>query len=157
MEEDEEVDAMDVEEEEPENYMPPPVTRGPFAVPARPLGKFMTPQAPRQADFGLPKNRTRGHVRYSVGGFTPGGIYGTATPGPSGVGTASGPRRVRVVEPWRVSEITVPLNDAQEEEQNYAAEESFVPPSTPRRDEPLSPSKRERLTEEERKVRITAS
>ena len=150
----EDADAMDVEDkEEPESAMPPPTARGPFAVPSRPLGKFMTPQVARQADFGLPRNKSRGHVRYSVGGFTPGGIYGTATPGPSGMGTASGPRRVRVVEPWKVGEITVPLNDADEHEQEDEEEnETPAAPSTPQRVPPISPSKRERLTEEERKV-----
>lgn len=150
---------MDVEEEEEEEFtMPPPTARGPFVVPSRPLGKFMTPQVARQADFGLSRKKSLGHVRYSVGGFTPGGIYGTATPGPAGMGTASGPRRVRVVEPWRVDEITVPLNDADEHDQEYVERsEPPVVPSTPQRGTPMSPSKRERLTEGERKVGLLPS
>lgn len=152
---------MDVEEEEepqpePEPVMPPPFSRGPFAVPNRPLGKFMTPQVPRQADFGT-KNISRSHVRYSVGGFTPGGIYGTgvaATPGPSNAGV-SGPRRVRVVEPWKVNDITVTLNDTKEESREEVYEKDQEPLGTPHRRGSVSPTKRERLTEEERKVSRT--
>lgn len=122
----------------------------------------MTPQAPRQIDFGGMKNKSRSHVRYSVGGFTPGGIYGAGTV-PSTPGSShgfSGPRRVRVVEPWKVDEITVPLNDAEEQKQEEVQEsETSVPGwlATPRRNVPLSPSKRERLSEEERKVRYVTA
>ena len=153
---------MEVYEEElphPEPLMPPPTStiRGPFAVPQRPLGKFMTPQAPRHVDFGVPKNKSRSHVRYSIGGFTPGGIYGqvTAPSTPGSLHGISGPRRVRLVEPWKVGEITVPLNDSEEQKQEEPEEsETTVPDwlATPGRGVPLSPSKRERLSEEERKV-----
>ncbi|EKM56665.1 uncharacterized protein PHACADRAFT_207862 [Phanerochaete carnosa HHB-10118-sp] len=156
-------DTIEVEEEEESQYeppMPPPAmpSRGPFAVPQKPLGKFMTPQAPRQIDFGGMKSKSRSHVRYSVGGFTTGGIYGTGTV-PSTPGSShgfSGPRRVRVVEPWKVDEITVPLNDAEEQKEETQQSETSAPgwPATPRRNVPLSPSKRERLSEEERKAII---
>ena len=154
---------MEMEEEEPVHEMPPPTTtsRGPFAVPQRSLGKFMTPQAPRNVNCDGMRNKSRGHVRYSVGGFTPGGIYGTgtvpSTPGPSH-GT-SGPRRVRVVEPWKVDEITVPLNDAEEHEEETRDGEFSAPglPGTPRREVPQSPTKREKLSEEERKVMLSNS
>ncbi|GJE86346.1 FHA domain-containing protein [Phanerochaete sordida] len=156
----EDEDAMDLEEAENhyEPPMPPPVTtvRGPFAVPQRSLGKFMTPQAPRQGTFAGFKSKSRGHARYSVGGFTPGGIYGTGsipeTPGSShGI---SGPRRVRLVEPWKVDEITVPLNDADEHQQEEQEEEPSAPRwlGTPRREALQSPSKREKLSEAERKA-----
>ena len=117
----------------------------------------MTPQVSRQADFGGLKNRPRSHVRYSVGGFTPGGIYGAAAtshPGPSNIGGASGPRRVRVVEPWKIDEITVPLNEVREGAiEDEGSEEIAATVSTPQRGIPMSPSKRERLTEEEKKAR----
>lgn len=152
---------MDIEEEEEsEPIMAPPAPRAPFSIPNRPLGKFMTPQVPRQADFGGPKNKSHSHIRYSVGGFTPGGIYGAAAtgmPDPSGSGYPSGPRRVRVVEPWKVGEITVPLNDSHEQEQEEEMEtetEVVASMSTPQRGMPMSPSKRERLTEDERKVSV---
>lgn len=116
----------------------------------------MTPQAPRHANFGARQNKSRSHVRYSVGGFTPGGIYGgaaTLTPGPSQGHGVSGPRRVRLVEPWKVSDITVPLNDHEEQPQEEHREEEEVNlMGTPRRTVPLSPSKRERISEEERKA-----
>ena len=121
----------------------------------------MTPQAPRRVDFGLMKNKSRSHVRYSVGGFTPGGIYGTATPGPStAFGGASGPRRVRVVEPWKVTDITVPLKDTEDtelerENENEKTGSGWL--GTPKRNISASPSKRERLSEEERQVKLMIS
>ena len=151
---------MDVEEEEPGPSVPP-TTHGLFAAPARPLGKFMTPQVSRQADFGVPKNKSRSHVMYSGGGFTPGGIYGaasTGTPGPSNIGSASGPRRVRLVEPWKIGDITVPVDDDHEGgDEVERGQENIAPLSTPKRGTSMSPSKRERLTEEERKVRMLPS
>ena len=87
------------------------------------LGNFMTPQVPRT---------TREHVRYSVGGFTVGGIRGDVA--------ASGPRRVKLVEPWKVNEIVVPVKEELKEEE---AGNPF-----------LSPAKRERISEEERNVSV---
>lgn len=151
---------MDIEEDEvykpePEPMMHLPPTRG------RALGKFMTPQAPRHVDFGLPRNKSRGHVRYSVGGFTPGGIHGAGVEPLAEPSTASGPRRVRVVEPWKVADITVPLRgegeSGKEEREKEAESDRDVGAwlATPRRGVPASPSKREKLSEEERKVRFS--
>lgn len=91
--------------------------------PPRPLGRFMTPQ--------LPRTMSVREARMSLGGH----------------GADAGPRRVRVVAPWKVSEIEVP-NPVKEEENSVPSSSTLVPPSTPR-----SPTKREKLTEEEREVR----
>lgn len=87
------------------------------------LGNFMTPQVPRT---------TKEHVRYSVGGFTAGGIRGDVA--------VSGPRRVKLVEPWKVNEIVVPVKEELKEEEGG---NPF-----------LSPAKRERISEEERNVSV---
>ena len=78
----------------------------------------MTPQPDRI-------ERQKGFVRYSAGGSTSGG------------GPGAGPRRVKIVEPWKVSDIIV---GKKEEEQ----EQPQMPPATP--------VKRERLTEQEKQV-----
>jgi hypothetical protein len=155
-------DVMDIEEDdvykpEPQHLMPPPPARG------RTLGKFMTPQAPRHVDFGLPRSKSRGHVRYSIGRFTPGGIHGTGEEPIAGPSTASGPRRVRVVEPWKVQDITVPLRDQGESGEQEREKETETERdrdmggwlATPGRGVPTSPSKREKLSEEERKVKFS--
>ncbi len=90
--------------------------------PPRPLGHFMTPQ--------LPRTMSVREARMSLGGH----------------GADTGPRRVRVVAPWKVSEIEVP-NPVKEEESSAPSSSSLVPPSTPR-----STTKREKLSEEEREV-----
>lgn len=157
------------------------------------LGHFMTPQISRHHNRPVPStvytSRTSGHpyARYSVGGFTPGGIHGAmAAPAPipqgrvslaraevDGTPRTSGPRRVRLVEPWRVEDIVVeeqqddgedvkeddrdlvvPLKDADEDEKEDISDAQHeenvdIPmPMTPGR------AKREKLSEEERKVRI---
>lgn len=87
--------------------------------PQRALGNFMTPQIPRSAH----------HPRLSLG-----------------VAPQTGPRRVRVVAPWKVGEVEIPT--AVKEENNVQVTASApAPPSTPR-----SPVKKEKLTEEEREV-----
>lgn len=91
--------------------------------PPRPLGHFMTPQ--------LPRTMSVREARMSLGGH----------------GADTGPRRVRVVTPWKVSEIEVP-NPVKEEESSVPSSSTLAPPSTPR-----SPTKREKLSEEEREVR----
>ncbi|TCD68785.1 hypothetical protein EIP91_009798 [Steccherinum ochraceum] len=85
------------------------------AASAPPLGNFMTPQMPRIS---------RNPARYSLGGFTSGGPAG------------SGPRRVKLVDPWKVNDIVVPIKEEVKEED---AANPFI-----------SPTKKERLTEEER-------
>ncbi|KAL4253373.1 hypothetical protein ABKN59_003888 [Abortiporus biennis] len=101
-----------------------------------PLGNFMSPQVQR------PSPSKRDHIRYSVGGFTAGGIRGLNS---NNVSTAtSGPRRVKMVEAWRVNDLVVPepeLQGTKKEEQH----EAVLPPS---------PTKREKLSEEERKAII---
>ncbi|KAI0634344.1 hypothetical protein C8Q77DRAFT_1055902 [Trametes polyzona] len=86
----------------------------------RPLGRFMTPQ--------LPRTMSVKEARMSLGG----------------AGADVGPRRVRVVPPWKVSEIEVPTEVKEEEAPQPSA---AAPPSTPR-----SPIKREKLSEEEREA-----
>ncbi|KAI0672231.1 hypothetical protein C8Q78DRAFT_1137757, partial [Trametes maxima] len=89
--------------------------------PVRPLGRFMTPQ--------LPRTMSAREARLSLGG-----------------GPDAGPRRVRVVAPWKVSEIQVPTA-VKEEEAGSSQTSVGAPPSTPR-----SPTKREKLSEEEREA-----
>ena len=89
------------------------------AEPQRALGQFMSPQIPRIAH----------RPRLSLG-----------------VAPDTGPRRVRVVAPWKVSEIQVPTTVKEEGTDNVSAG-AVAPPSTPR-----SPVKREKLTDEEREV-----
>ncbi|KAI0767349.1 hypothetical protein C8Q74DRAFT_1355372 [Fomes fomentarius] len=87
--------------------------------PQRALGNFMTPQIPRSAY----------HPRLSLG-----------------VAPQTGPRRVRVVAPWKVGEVGIPT--VVKEENNVQVTASApAPPSTPR-----SPVKKEKLTEEEREA-----
>ncbi|KAI0922850.1 hypothetical protein AcV5_009721 [Taiwanofungus camphoratus] len=101
--------------------------------PARPLGRFMTPQAPTAF------HRPSAHIRYSVGGFMPGGV-------------GTGPRRVRVVAPWKVTDLVVPLNGSgvKEEEEtgevDAAKEKEVIPGSEG------TPARRQRLSEEERQA-----
>ncbi len=186
-------------------YSPPRIASQPVVTPPTPrlhiqpqarsphksmTGPFMTPQVPR--------GRSRGPVRYSVGGFTPGGIHGAHLPQPplgglgmagssstsrasvgmrqeGPVGWGSGPRRVRLVERWKVEDIVVPVagqtsesdgsrefrhygeggedNIDEDEENRPSAYESFdqaiaSPPSTPMR-------QKEKLSEEERQVSPT--
>ncbi|PSS34226.1 hypothetical protein PHLCEN_2v1736 [Hermanssonia centrifuga] len=195
------------EEEDDENvqitYSSPRIASQPVVTPPTPrlhiqpqarsphktmTGPFMTPQVPR--------GRSRGPVRYSVGGFTPGGIHGAHLPQPplGGLGMAgssstsrasvgmrqdgsvggwgSGPRRVRLVEPWKVEDIVVPVagqgsesdgsrefghqgengedNMDEDEENRPSAYESVdqaiaSTPSTPMR-------RKEKLSEEERQA-----
>ncbi|KAI0649854.1 hypothetical protein C8Q79DRAFT_900791 [Trametes meyenii] len=87
----------------------------------RPLGRFMTPQ--------LPRTFSAREARLSLGG-----------------GPDAGPRRVRVVAPWKVSEIQVPTA-VKEEDTSGSQTNGGPPPSTPR-----SPTKREKLSEEEREA-----
>ena len=92
------------------------------AEPSRPLGQFMTPQIPKISR----------QPRLSLGPGAP----------------DAGPRRVRVVAPWKVSEIQVPTTVKEEGAPGPSAN-TPVPPSTPR-----SPAKREKVTDEEREVRV---
>lgn len=120
-----ELEDMDVEPSHPPSYsqstasLPRRTTpRAPSKSPRRQhptVTRFMTPQVSRISSAG---GRQRGRVaRYSVGGFTPGGIYGASTVPPLQVGGSggggegirqSGPRRVRLVEPWKVEDIVIP-------------------------------------------------
>ena len=86
----------------------------------RPLGQFMSPQIPRISQ----------QPRLSLG---------------VGLGADTGPRRVRVVAPWKVSEIQVP---PVKEEEGTKPSTTGVQPLAP----PRSPTKREKLTDEEREV-----
>ncbi|CCM05638.1 uncharacterized protein FIBRA_07867 [Fibroporia radiculosa] len=105
----------------------------------RPLGRFMTPQASAHSRVGRPIK----HVRYSIGAFTPGGL------GNSVLG-ASGPRRVRVVEPWKVTELVVPseTSNAKEDEGAEVATVKMEDKHTTH----TTPMKRERVSEEERRA-----
>lgn len=138
------------QEEEAEHVAPLP-PKSPIRH--RPLGQFMTPQATRVKDFGLGnKTGSRGHVRYSVGGFVPGGIRGSGVSAvPSTPGTASGPRRIRVVEPWRVQDIVVPVPNEEDEEQEDEEYEESEEPQEPVGT--MSPMRRPQISEEERQVR----
>ncbi|KAH9851069.1 hypothetical protein C2E23DRAFT_904599 [Lenzites betulinus] len=94
--------------------------------PQRPLGQFMTPQLPRMMSAKV--------GRLSLGGAS----------------HDTGPRRVRVVAPWKVGEITVPAPVKEEEASappHNMTSDAAAPPATPR-----SPVKREKLTEEEREA-----
>ncbi|RPD61573.1 hypothetical protein L226DRAFT_485383 [Lentinus tigrinus ALCF2SS1-7] len=88
----------------------------------RPLGQFMTPQIPR----------TTRQPRLSLG---------------VGAIADDGPRRVRLVAPWKVNEIEVPAPVKEEDEKEQSRSSLAPPTSTPR-----SPVKREKLTEEEREA-----
>ncbi|KAI0332216.1 hypothetical protein GY45DRAFT_1274435 [Cubamyces sp. BRFM 1775] len=87
----------------------------------RPLGRFMSPQIPRTTNARQP--------RMSLG-----------------VGHDTGPRRVRLVAPWKVTDIEVP-DTVKEEEGPKLVSNTPASPATPR-----SPVKREKLTEEEREA-----
>lgn len=103
--------------------------------------------------MGSSKNRSRSHVRYSVGGFTPGGIHGTpVVPVLTGSATATGPRRVRLVEPWKVEDIMVPLADEEETPEEEQEEDEMMEMSMQSRSVTMSPSKKVQVSEEERKV-----
>lgn len=117
----------------------PPSTPAAPSAPLRPLGRFMTPQAP--SAFPRPAARARA----SLGGPAL-GLSSSVS------GALAGPRRVRLVEPWKISDIVVPPapgdiktegDDAAAVKEERAA--SVVPgPGTPRRD---------RVSEEEKRVR----
>lgn len=116
-----------------------PLLAGPSTPePQRPLGRFMTPQA--SSTF----NRASAQGRASIGGFAPSLASSVS-------GAPVGPRRVRLLEPWKVSDIVVPLADGKvkTEEDGDIKEEravSVVPgPSTagtPRRDRVSEAEKR---------------
>ncbi|CAL1709715.1 unnamed protein product [Somion occarium] len=115
-------------EEKFSDELPLPAPTFSSAAPA--LGRFMTPQAPRVAD------RLRDRVRYSMGGFNTAGMNGMV-PGAE-LASSTGPRRVKIVEPWRVEDLVVPSEpDVKEEDKPTHI------PSTPQR---------HRLTEEERRA-----
>lgn len=105
----------------------------PVAPRAPILGNFMTPQVSRV-------DNTR-HARYSIGGFTPSGARGLNS---STGGGGDGPQRVRVVEPWKVEDLVVPEVATAKEETSASVFES------PTR-------KREKLSKEERQVRLRSS
>ena len=131
----------------------------------------MTPQVPHAG-------RSSRHVRYYVGGFTPGGIHGApAAPlqalpiASAATGAQTGPRRVRVVEPWKVEDIVIPTaggDDVDEEEHGDEHEGEWVDEEEDDDEEAveerydrsinmsmsMSPSKRPVVSEEERKVRL---
>ncbi|THH31839.1 hypothetical protein EUX98_g2372 [Antrodiella citrinella] len=105
------------EEDQEENAQPGPSTlhQDPpmSTAPAPRLGEFMTPQAPRIS---------RDHIRYSMGGFTSGG-------------RGEGPRRVKLVNPWKVKDLVVPVE--------YEVKDEDMA-------NPFTSPKKERLSEEER-------
>ncbi|TFY56053.1 hypothetical protein EVJ58_g7870 [Rhodofomes roseus] len=115
-----------------------PSTPEPSVAPLRPLGRFMTPQTSV-----FPRPSAQG--RYSIGGPTTHNLGGSVS------GTGAGPRRVRLVEPWKVSDIVVPAveEEVKKEEEIMKQEraQSLAPVSTlagtPRRD---------RVSEEEKRT-----
>lgn len=139
---------MEFDSEEEQDIPQPVVPRLPKSPHRqRPLGNFMTPQVGRTGP--------RSHVRYSVGGFTPGGIHGSSAPIPALPIATSGPRRVRVVEPWRVEDIMVPTtgaDDDDDEEEAIDYEDEPVEQPAHSRSVTMSPSKRPQVSEAERKV-----
>ncbi|THH00271.1 hypothetical protein EW026_g2234 [Hermanssonia centrifuga] len=130
-------------------YSPPRIASQPVVTPPTPrlhiqpqarsphksmTGPFMTPQVPR--------GRSRGPVRYSVGGFTPGGIHGAHLPQPPL--ESDGSREFRHYGEGGEDNID------EDEENRPSAYESFdqaiaSPPSTPMR-------QKEKLSEEERQA-----
>ncbi|KAH9934220.1 uncharacterized protein B0H18DRAFT_1101746 [Fomitopsis serialis] len=126
-------------QEELEQAKAGPSTPEPSAAPVRPLGRFMTPQA--SSTF----SRPAAQGRYSIGGPAPNNLSSSVS------GTGAGPRRVRLIEPWKVSDIVVPTTqeEVKKEEENVKEEreQSVAPGSaltgTPRRD---------RVTEEEKRA-----
>ncbi|OCH84181.1 hypothetical protein OBBRIDRAFT_799298 [Obba rivulosa] len=137
------------------DFVPELAPSSPFRRPQqRPLGQFMTPQAVRTS---------RLHPRYSVGGFARGGLGDSLGAGSEQryfAGAATGPRRVRVVEPWKVADIVVPLKEEVKEEgeewpQNRRANEGEGSANVDAGGVPASPAraaKREKLTAAEREA-----
>ncbi len=117
----------DEEEQDQENYdeYQNQHDNTPYAEPSRPLGQFMTPQIVRFSK----------QPRLSLG---------------PGAAPDAGPRRVRVVAPWKVGEIQVPVT-VKEEGAPGLSTSVAVSPSTP-----LSPVKREKVSDEEREVSTRA-
>lgn len=138
----------------------------------------MTPQVARHrtslASSAFPHTvGRRGLARYSVGGFTPGGsqaAYDTSVLVPSGhaEGLPNGPRRVKLVEAWRVGDLVVPTKDDYEvpvkdedkleERDDQAMDEGGDEGADEGADRermsvPFSAQK-EKLSEEERRVRL---
>ena len=121
----EEGDSMEdsFEESDPSDPAPPfPVpdfshlAPAPAPAPAPVLGRFMTPQLTRVSNDQL-------HGRHSVG--------------PSNAGGATvGPRRVKIVEPWKVEDLVVPVKQEEKPESLFASPQ------------------RQRLTEDEKRVRL---
>ncbi|KZS99805.1 uncharacterized protein LAESUDRAFT_70669 [Laetiporus sulphureus 93-53] len=114
---------------------------------SRPLGRFMTPQLTiADRHVRLP------NLRYSVGPGTQGSdtsMYGT-----SSTFDVSGPRRVRLVEPWKIEDIVVPLNDteaAEDEEHKHVEETKTTEEEESKAPEP-SPKKRGKVSVEERRA-----
>ncbi|KAH9947856.1 hypothetical protein B0H21DRAFT_736642 [Amylocystis lapponica] len=114
-------EAQDENNNEQDDEVPQLDTPVASPVHARPLGRFMTPQAVRTGGAS--------QARYSMGG------------------SAIGPRRVRVVAPWKVTDLVVPVGgDAEVKEEDADTHPRQTSPErqgTPRR---------ERLSEEERKA-----
>ena len=153
----------------------------------------MTPQVARHRTSAFPSldsgpltaGRRRSHGRYSMGGFTPGGLQtvydgNTSFLVPSGraEGEPKGPRRVKLVEAWKVEDLIIPLKEENEDDQEESEKEEdeeipltggemhehetedqeedmdsvLMPPPPP----PLTPgrAKREKLSDEERRVSI---
>ena len=140
----------------------------------------MTPQVPRHRAFPSTSRRDSAvfatarrnpHVRYSAGGFVPGGIRGlySGQPVPAPVfvesgkaeGSPRGPRRVRLVEPWRVDDLVVPITgddddeDVMKEEEDIKDEEMDIDESTEEHMEVVaeSESKAETLDEKAKEER----
>ncbi|PCH37466.1 hypothetical protein WOLCODRAFT_167517 [Wolfiporia cocos MD-104 SS10] len=139
-------DGHDYEQQEPqpatELYTAPaPTPTVPATPPAtRPLGRFMTPQV---GPLGRPA-RSAGHARYSMAGPAFESLSSSVLG--SSVSGAVGPRRVRLVEPWKVSDIIVPLQDAAVKEEDEPGNQSTS------EEKMASPTKRDRLSEEERRA-----
>ncbi|OSD00510.1 hypothetical protein PYCCODRAFT_1479173 [Trametes coccinea BRFM310] len=128
---DEQAEEHEYEDEFNENYDEQPtdqlVDHEEEPEPPRPLGRFMTPQI----------QRTTSAVR--------------APRMSLGAGPHAGPQRVRLVAPWKVSEIQVPASVKEEQNSSssgsVSSKDAMPLPSTP-----SSAAKRERLTEEEREA-----
>lgn len=119
----------DDEEDDEDNQMQQDMVQSPstpHATPARPLGKFMTPQVSRVSN---PNARPRSSM---------------------GAATIAGPRRVRLVEPWKVSDLVVPMGSIKDEED----EEIDVPEHSISPEKTRSGASEKKITEEERQVNI---
>lgn len=117
------------EYEDEEDDQTQPEVQAPYTprrnVPARPLGKFMTPQVSRTSNPGA-------HPRASLGATG-----------------AVGPRRVRLVEPWRVTDLVVPMDKIKDEEDEQADTGGHgTSPEKVRN----GASEKKKLSEEERRV-----